>query len=172
MLQRAWPPDSASWTSVETIPPRPTASAFSSTTTRQAPRQRLADLLEREGPEGLDAERADPDALVAQLVDDVLDRPQHRAERDDDRLGVLGAVAAHQAAGGSPEVDREPRATSGITSSACICLAWARYLTSKKASGPTIAPIVIGSAGSSSCRGSNGGRNASTCSWSGMSTSS
>ena len=32
------------------------------------------------------------------------------------------------------------------------------------ASGPTIAPIVIGSSGSSTWRGSNGGRNASTCS--------
>ena len=28
-------------------------------------------------------------ALLAQLVDDVLDRAEHRAERDDDRLGVL-----------------------------------------------------------------------------------
>ena len=38
------------------------------------------------------------------------------------------------------------------------------------ASGPTIAPIVTGSAGSSTCRGSNGGRYASTCACVGMST--
>ena len=40
------------------------------------------------------------------------------------------------------------------------------------ASGPTIAPIVTGSSGSSTCRGSNGGRNASTCSCAGRSTGS
>ena len=38
-------------------------------------------------------------ALLAQLVDDVLDRAEHRAERDDDRLGVLAAVPAEQPAG-------------------------------------------------------------------------
>ena len=59
---------------------------------------------------------------------------------------------------------------SGIRSSACICLACARYLTSENASGPTIAPIVTGSAGSSTWRGSKAGRNASTCSWLGRST--
>ena len=61
-------------------------------------------------------------------------------------------------------------AISGITSSACICAACMRYLTSVNASGPTMAPIVTGSAGSSTCRGSNRGRNASTCSCVGMST--
>ncbi len=62
--------------------------------------------------------------------------------------------------------------TCAITSSATICLAWPRYLTSKKASGPTIAPIVIGSAGSSTWRGSKVGRKPSTLSCVGMSTSS
>ena len=38
------------------------------------------------------------------------------------------------------------------------------------ASGPTIAPIDTGSAGSSTWRGSNGGRKASTCACVGMST--
>ena len=38
------------------------------------------------------------------------------------------------------------------------------------ASGPTMAPIVIGSAGSSTWRGSNAGRKASTCSCEGSST--
>ena len=39
-----------------------------------------------------------------------------------------------------------------------------------KASGPTIAPIDTGSAGSSTWRGSYGGRKASTCACVGMST--
>ena len=149
----------------------PTASAFSSTTTRSALRERRAHLLEREGPKRLDAERADADALVAQLVDHVLDRAQHRAQRDHDRLGVVGPVAAQQAAGVAAEGLCELARDLGIRSSACICLAWARYLTSKKASGPTIAPIVTGSAGSSTWRGSKVGRKESTCSWAGMSTS-
>src|SRR5512132_3868882 len=37
--------------------------------------KRLADLVEREGAERLDAEGADPDAGVAQVVDHRLDRP-------------------------------------------------------------------------------------------------
>ena len=37
VVQRVWLCARASWMSVETMPPRPTASAFSSTTTRQAP---------------------------------------------------------------------------------------------------------------------------------------
>ena len=69
--------------------------------------ERLADLVEREGAERLDAEGADPDAALAQLIDHRLDRPQNRAERDDDRVGALGPVAAQQAAGGTAEVDRE-----------------------------------------------------------------
>ena len=40
---------------------------------------------------------------VAQLIDGVLDRPEYRAERNDDRLRVLGAVAAEQPAGVTPE---------------------------------------------------------------------
>ena len=40
---------------------------------------------------------------LAQLVDDLLDRSEHRAERDDDRLRVLAAVAAHQPTGGAAE---------------------------------------------------------------------
>ena len=67
----------------------------------------LADLLEREGAEGLDCEHADPDPGVAHLVDDLLDRPEDGAERHDDRLGTLGAVAAHQPARRASEVDGE-----------------------------------------------------------------
>ena len=73
------------------MPPAPTANAFSSTTTRSRAAQRRSDLVERPRPEALDAERADAHALLAQLVDDVLDRAQHRAERDDDRLGVVAS---------------------------------------------------------------------------------
>ena len=164
-------PESAIRTLAETIPPMPTASAFSSTITRFACGERLAHLVERERPERLDPESADADALVAQLVDRLLDRAEHRAERDDDRLRVVGAVRAGP--GRRTRVRTPPAnsaAISGIRSSACICLAWARYFTSKNASGPTIAPIVTGSAGSSTWRGSYGGRKASTCSWVGTST--
>ena len=65
--------------------------------------ERLAHLRERVRAEALDGETSDRFALLAQLVHDVLDRPQHRAEGDDDRLRVLGAVAAHQPAGGPAE---------------------------------------------------------------------
>ena len=41
---------------------------------------------------------ADLMPCLAQLVDRVLDRAQHRAQGDDDGLGVLGAVGADQAA--------------------------------------------------------------------------
>ena len=85
-----WMPASAAWTSVETIPPMPTASAFSSTTTRLAPAERRAHGVERERAEGRDPDDADLHALLAQLIDGVLDRAEHRAERDDDRLGVVG----------------------------------------------------------------------------------
>ena len=61
---------------------------------------------------------------------------------------------------------------TGISSSAAICLACIRYFTSANASGPTIAPMVTGSSGSSCCRGTNGGRKASTWSCVGRSTSS
>ncbi len=49
-------------------------------------------------------------------------------------------------------------AMPGISSSASTCLACIRYLTSENASGPTIAPIVTGSSGSRTWRGTNGGR--------------
>ena len=65
--------------------------------------ERLAHLLERVRPEGLDADGPDLRSLLAQLVDDVLDRPEHRPERDHDRLRVGAAVRADQAAGVPPE---------------------------------------------------------------------
>ena len=45
----------------------------------------------------------DVDALGAQLVDDLVDRAEHRAERDDDRLGVLARVRAEQPARAASE---------------------------------------------------------------------
>ena len=150
----------------ETIPPMPTASAFSSTTTRSALASAARTASSGNGRNERDARRQPiRTPSLAQLVDDVLDRAEHRAERDDDRLGVVGAVAADQPAGVAAErAARSRAAISGIRSSACICLSCARYWTSVNASGPTIAPIEIGSSGSSTWRGSNGGRNASTCS--------
>jgi hypothetical protein len=65
-------------------------------------------------------------AVVAQLVDDVLDGAVHRAERDDDGLRVLGAVAADEAARVAAEHLPELLESCGISSSARICLWWAR----------------------------------------------
>ena len=132
-----------------------------------------ADLLERvTAGSSVTPSGADPDALLAQLVDDVLDRAEHRAERDDDRLGVARSGSRRTR---PPELAAERLRElagdlAGSASSACICFACIRYLTSVNASGPTIAPIVTGSSGSSTWRGSNGGRNASTCSCDGTST--
>ena len=104
--------------------------------------------------------------VVAQLVDDVLDGAEHRAERDDDGLGVL-----ERGSGARSPPDARPNAASNSVgdragSRRAPASAWraSRYRTSVNASGPTIAPIVTGSSGSSTCRGSNGGRKASTCS--------
>ena len=58
------------------------------------PAEHVAHLLQRERPEGLDAERADRDALLAHRVDRVLDRAEDGPERDDDRC--------RRPAGGSP----------------------------------------------------------------------
>ena len=85
----------------------PTANAFSITITLSRSRERLPDLLERVGPEAPDTEGGDVDPFGSQLVDDLVDRPEHRAERDDDRLGVSARVRAQQAAGGPAERLRE-----------------------------------------------------------------
>ena len=47
---------------------------------------------------------ADVDPFGSQLVDDLVDRPEHRAERDDHRLGRLTRVRAHEAPGAPPEL--------------------------------------------------------------------
>ena len=81
-----------------------------------------------------------------------------------------------RAEGGRPSRGRTPSAkssaTSLTTSSARSWRCAIRYFTSVKASGPTIAPIVTGSSGSSHCRARNGGRKASTWSCPGTSISS
>ena len=65
--------------------------------------ERGAQLLERERPEALDPDGADLDAAVAQLVDDLLDRAEHRSECDDDRVRVGAPVGVEQAAGAAAE---------------------------------------------------------------------
>jgi hypothetical protein len=57
----------------------------------------LADGLQREWAEGRNAQRANLFAALATFVDDVLDRAEHRAQRDDHGLGVVEAIAAHEA---------------------------------------------------------------------------
>jgi hypothetical protein len=71
---------------MSTVPPSPPA------------RNRGAHLLGGVGPEAAERERPDALAAIAQVVDDVLDRAEHRAQRDHDRVGVLQAVPAHEPA--------------------------------------------------------------------------
>ena len=54
------------------------------------------------------------------------ERAEHRAERDDDGLGVLEPVAAHEPTGVAAECGLESAAIRGIASSACSCLACIR----------------------------------------------
>ena len=109
-------PDSDLRTPSETMPPRPTARHFSSTTTRFACRSASRSAASGNGRnEQIDTEPM-RDAVVAHLVDDFLDRAVHRAERDDDRLGVLGAVGADEPARVAAELRlRTPRRAAGIS---------------------------------------------------------
>jgi hypothetical protein len=102
------------------------------------------------GPRTEAGDRQDPDgvALAAKLVDDHLDGADLRAERDDDGVGIAGAVPTQQAARLASEGRTEVRRRRGISSSASSCRACRRYLTSVKASGPTMAPMDMGCAGS------------------------
>ena len=90
-------------TLLATMPPSPTARLFSSTTTRRRRAERLAYRCRRPRPETGDADDADAVAGVAHLVDRVLDRAEHRPERNDHHVRVGGPVAAHQAAAGAAE---------------------------------------------------------------------
>ena len=83
-------------TSVATIPPAPGASAFSMTTTRRAPAERVSHRRGREGAERADPHYPDARPLLAQGVDGILDGPEHRAQGHDDGLGVLAPVGAHE----------------------------------------------------------------------------
>ncbi len=61
--------------------------------------ERLTHLVERIRAEALDAERADrarPRSRSSSTTSSIV--PEHRAERDDDRLGVLGPVGAQEPA--------------------------------------------------------------------------
>ena len=96
-------PLSAIATSVESTPPKPTLKAFSTTTTRRAPPSAPRTAVDRERAERGDPEYADPDPRVTQVVDDVLDRPEHRAHGDDDHVGVGAPVGVHETARVAPE---------------------------------------------------------------------
>jgi hypothetical protein len=124
--------------------------------------ERVADRLAGERPEAGDAEHPGPYPVLAQLVDRVLDGAEDRAEGDDDQLGVVGAVRANVAAAllargddipepplGRPNWRAKSALASGISSRACRIRSPARKRTSVNASGPTMAPIDTGSAGSS-----------------------
>ena len=61
--------------------------------------ERVAQRLDRERPERNDDDEADADAVVAHLVDGVLDGAADRAHRDHQHVGVVSAIAAQQPAG-------------------------------------------------------------------------
>ena len=66
--------------------------------------QRLAQRGERERAERADGDRTDARAALAHLIDDFLNGAVHRAERDHDRLRVLGAVGSDESAGVAAEL--------------------------------------------------------------------
>ena len=66
--------------------------------------QRLAQHGERERPERTDGDRADLHAALAHFVDHHLHRAVDRAERNDDRFRVFGAIGADEAAGVAAEL--------------------------------------------------------------------
>ena len=63
----------------------------------------VPDGIDREGPEGGDADRADPVSGGALGIHDVLNRPQHRAHGHDHHVGVGTPVRVHQATRVAPE---------------------------------------------------------------------
>ena len=76
--------------------------------------QRLAHLGDRPRPEAGDAQGADRRPFVPQGVHDLLDGAQHRPERDDDGVRVLGPVRLQQPAGVPAEVAAgSPRRSPG-----------------------------------------------------------
>ena len=91
-------PDSDLRTPSETMPPRPTARHFSSTTTRFAPcsASRSADRGNGRN-EQIDTEpMREPSARISSTTS--LHRAVDGAERDHDRLGIVGAIRADEAA--------------------------------------------------------------------------
>ncbi len=75
--------------------------------------QRIPHRFERERSERGDAQHADLHPGSPELVDSVLDRAQHRAERDDDGVRILGPVMPDQAAGVPAELAGEGRGHLG-----------------------------------------------------------
>ena len=148
----------------ETMPPIPIDSAFSSTSTRLVSDSASRSSSAGHGPEGLDRQTADLVSLLAQFVDHVLDRADHRAERDDDQVGVARPVTAKQTAGGPSELLLELGSDHRDPVKRLHLLVVRQVAHFRERLGPTIAPIVTGSLASSTCWGTNGGRKASTCS--------
>ncbi len=69
--------------------------------------ERVTDGLVGERPEAGDAQHADLQAARAQFVHHVLDRAEHRAERDHDDLRIVEPVRPDQPAGVPAELDAE-----------------------------------------------------------------
>ena len=101
----------------ETIPPTPTASAFSSTTTRCAPAERRAHRVERERPERRDAERRrslTPSSRSSSTASSIV--PSTEPSATTIVSASVGAVAADQPAGVAAErAPRTPPAICGIS---------------------------------------------------------
>ena len=161
---RGGSPESARRTFCPTIPPAPTAKAFSSTTTRSARARALRTASSGYGRKHLrpTAPIGTPSSRSSSTTSSIVPSTEPSASTTVS-ASSRGSGAAGRRSAGRTRARTRPRCC-GMAASASFCLACMRYLTSVKASGPTIAPIVIGSSGSRTCRGTNGGRYAATCS--------
>ena len=65
--------------------------------------QYFTNLGERKRPERADAQRTDLRTGIPHFVDDLLNRAVDRAQRDDDGLGIVGAIRFHQPSRKAPE---------------------------------------------------------------------
>src|ERR1019366_4721585 len=163
-------PRSAIRTSDASTPPIPRARFFSTTMTRRAPRSasRTAAAGNGRNVHRSSAPMGTPPARIASTTTSIVPFT--------DPIATTIVSAPSVRYGRSRPPDRRPKrcsnsdAISGMISRARSCLWCASQRTSANASGPTIAPIVIGSAGSITCTGSYRGRNASTSPCVGTST--
>ena len=113
-------------------------------------------------------------ALVAQVVDDVLDRAEHRAQGDDHGLGVLEPVRLEQPAGARGRTSRRKSAAISGDLVEGLPSAWRASGTSPRRT-PPARPwrrSSPGRRGRAPAAGRTAGRKASTCSCVGRSTSS